>query len=66
MDPVQDEMLANFVVDSHFKSHPKHQDSDDQQSRPVITDPEVSYVVMNPPGSFCVFLSLDILYKRGL
>lgn len=43
MDPVQDEMLASFVVDSHFKSHPKHQDSDDdQQSRPVTTDEEVS------------------------
>lgn len=41
VDPVQDELLANFVVDSHFKSHPKHQDSDDQQSRPVITDPEI-------------------------
>ncbi|XP_024380390.1 DNA replication licensing factor MCM2 [Physcomitrium patens] len=42
VDPVQDEMLASFVVDSHFKSHPKHQDSDDdQQSRPVTTDEEI-------------------------
>lgn len=42
MDPVQDEMLATFVVDSHFRSHPKHQDSDDdQQSIPATTDEEV-------------------------
>lgn len=42
VDPVQDEMLATFVVDSHFKSHPKHQDSDDDpQSMPMPTDDEV-------------------------
>ncbi len=23
VDPVMDEMLATFVVDSHFKSHPR-------------------------------------------
>lgn len=43
MDPVQDEMLATFVVDSHFKSHPKHQNSDDDsRSAPVTADEEVS------------------------
>lgn len=50
MDPVTDEMLANFVVDSHFKSQPKGGHSDDKpvsesnednraSARPV--DPEV-------------------------
>lgn len=42
VDPVQDEMLATFVVDSHFKSHPKYLDSDDDpQSIPVTTDEEI-------------------------
>jgi DNA replication licensing factor MCM2 len=50
VDPVIDEMLAKFVVDSHFKSQPKganiddksvgESDEDNQASaRPV--DPEV-------------------------
>lgn len=52
VDPVIDEMLAKFVVDSHFKSQPKggniddksmgESDEDNQASaRPV--DPEVRY-----------------------
>ncbi|CAM8902433.1 unnamed protein product [Rhodiola kirilowii] len=49
VDPVIDEMLANFVIDSHFKSHPKGTHLDDrslndseedgQTSMPV--DPEI-------------------------
>lgn len=42
VDPVQDEMLANFVVESHFKSHPKHNKSDDDpEQKEEATDPEV-------------------------
>ena len=29
VDPVTDEMLAKFVVDSHFKSQPKGANMDD-------------------------------------
>lgn len=52
MDPIKDEMLARFVVDSHFKSQPKGanmedksisncQDEFDPSSMPL--DPEVHY-----------------------
>jgi len=61
VDPVQDEMLATFVVDSHFKSHPKHHDSDDDpQSIPVTTDEEVILTSFNNLVlflSFCHLLS---------
>lgn len=30
VDPVTDEMLAKFVVDSHFKSQPKGANMDDR------------------------------------
>lgn len=49
VDPVIDEMLATFVVDSHFKSQPKganlddksmNNSQDDLQSN-VSLDPEV-------------------------
>lgn len=50
VDPVKDEMLANFVVDSHFRSQPKGANLDEQaaansqedlspSARPI--DPEV-------------------------
>ncbi|KAJ8759389.1 hypothetical protein K2173_006909 [Erythroxylum novogranatense] len=52
VDPVSDEMLAKFVVDSHFKSQPKganidarslNESEDDIQAsaRPVDQDPEI-------------------------
>lgn len=50
VDPVTDEMLAQFVVDSHFKSQPKGANFDDRavnNSQDEIhasarqTDPEV-------------------------
>lgn len=47
VDPVTDEMLAKFVVDSHFKSQPKGANNDDksvsesQDASGMPTDPEV-------------------------
>eukprot|EP00249_Psilotum_nudum_P028835 c38786_g1_i1 orf=143-2887(+) len=47
VDPVRDEMLARFVVDSHFKSQPKGSNADDtsaninQDSVGDTSDPEV-------------------------
>ncbi|KAK6944611.1 MCM domain [Dillenia turbinata] len=50
VDPVTDEMLANFVVDSHFKSQPKGANIDDKsfnnsveenQALPQINDPDI-------------------------
>lgn len=50
VDPVADEMLAKFVVDSHFKSQPKgtniddrslNESQDDIQASARPTDPEV-------------------------
>lgn len=54
VDPIMDEMLAKFVVDSHFKSQPKganiagkslgnsQEDSEEASTTPV--DPEVLYL----------------------
>ncbi|CAI0463746.1 unnamed protein product [Linum tenue] len=50
VDPVADEMLAKFVVDSHFKSQPKgaamddrsmNESQEDNQATSVATDPEI-------------------------
>jgi DNA replication licensing factor MCM2 len=45
VDPVTDEMLAKFVVDSHFKSQPKGGNNDSvsesQDASGMPTDPEV-------------------------
>lgn len=49
VDPVTDEMLATFVVDSHFKSQPKGANQDDKSfsesqdvhASAVPADPEV-------------------------
>lgn len=50
VDPVADEMLAKFVVDSHFKSQPKGANIDDRplsesqedvQASAGLVDPEV-------------------------
>lgn len=48
VDPVTDEMLAKFVVDSHFKSQPKGGnleerplDEEDAESSDRTVDPEV-------------------------
>lgn len=48
VDPVIDEMLATFVVDSHFKSQPKGANLDDKSMNSqddlqsnVSLDPEV-------------------------
>ncbi|KAA8532264.1 hypothetical protein F0562_032296 [Nyssa sinensis] len=53
VDPVKDEMLAKFVVDSHFKSQPKGANLDDKsisnsqeeiEASAMQADPEVSYL----------------------
>jgi hypothetical protein len=55
VDPVQDEMLANFVVDSHFKSHPKHNENDDDpEQKEELSDPEV-IMILNSLLHFCLF-----------
>ncbi|KAK7275965.1 hypothetical protein RIF29_17093 [Crotalaria pallida] len=47
VDPVTDEMLAQFVVDSHFRSQPKGGNKDDNkplsepQDAPMPADPEI-------------------------
>lgn len=52
VDPVVDEMLAKFVVDSHFKSQPKGANLDDKpvgnsqediKASAKPSDPEVLY-----------------------
>lgn len=68
VDPVTDEMLAKFVVDSHFKSQPKGANIDDKSinesqedsqdsTRPL--DPEVVllYLVIRLAGQSVDFCS---------
>ena len=48
VDPVRDEMLAKFVVDSHFRSQPKgseemNMDGDDAPASLENLDPEVNF-----------------------
>lgn len=69
VDPVTDEMLAKFVVDSHFKSQPKGANMDDitlDESQEDIqastspVDPDVntiSYSVSHPVASELLSLS---------
>ncbi|KAJ7295046.1 hypothetical protein O6H91_Y216100 [Diphasiastrum complanatum] len=38
VDPVTDEMLAKFVVDSHFKSHPKNSQNEDTPGTRRVED----------------------------
>jgi DNA replication licensing factor MCM2 len=55
VDPVTDEMLAKFVVDSHFKSQPKGANNDDksvsesQDASGMPTDPEVLVQILLLP-----------------
>lgn len=60
VDPVTDEMLAQFVVDSHYKSQPKGSNLDDRsvnnsqdenQASAGQTDPEVLINLLAPPHS---------------
>ncbi len=42
VDPVMDEMLATFVVDSHFKSHPRANHVEEEtRTRDESADKEV-------------------------
>lgn len=41
MDPVIDEMLARFVVESHHKSHPRKEHDENASSDPTSEDEEV-------------------------
>lgn len=45
VDPIADEMLANFVVDSHFKSQPKGAVISDEElsQQSILDDPEVLF-----------------------
>lgn len=45
VDPVTDEMLANFVIDSHFKSHPKGSHLDDRAPNDSEEDARASMPV---------------------
>lgn len=48
VDPVMDEMLARFVVDSHFKSHPKtvNQEAGAEARADHVADPEVAHFLI--------------------
>lgn len=59
VDPILDEMLAKFVVDSHFKSKAKGSNLDDKsnnnsqedmESSGMMVDPEVLYNTIIPNG----------------
>lgn len=43
VDPVQDEMLAQFVVGSHLRSHPQFNDAIDEVNVSTSVDADVSY-----------------------
>ncbi|XP_077248606.1 DNA replication licensing factor MCM2-like [Tasmannia lanceolata] len=58
VDPVTDEMLANFVVDSHFKSQPKGANLDDNSIRNSQDDFPASERPVDPE-----ILSQDMLKK---
>ena len=63
VDPVRDEMLAKFVVDSHFRSQPKgseemNMDGDDAPASLENLDPEVNF------GMF--FLRYSNLHVQGV
>lgn len=57
VDPVRDEMLAEFVVDSHFKSQPKGATLDDrsminsQDDNLASPNPNDSEVLLSSPFS---------------
>ncbi|XP_043724687.1 DNA replication licensing factor MCM2 [Telopea speciosissima] len=48
VDPVTDEMLAKFVVESHFKSQPKGANMDDKSVSNSIEDPPASVRPVDP------------------
>ncbi|KAI3501923.1 hypothetical protein L1887_29951 [Cichorium endivia] len=48
VDPVMDEMLAQFVVDSHFKSQPKGANLDDKSMNNSQEDIQASAMMMDP------------------
>ncbi|KVH95745.1 DNA replication licensing factor MCM2 [Cynara cardunculus var. scolymus] len=48
VDPVMDEMLAKFVVDSHFKSQPKGANWDDKSINNSQEDIQASAMVADP------------------
>lgn len=54
VDPVSDEMLAEFVVDSHFKSQPKGATLDD---RSMNNSHEDNLSSANPNDSEVLLLS---------
>lgn len=58
VDPVTDEMLARFVVDSHFKSQPKGATIDDQSVGGYEQDSQASAVPVDPE-----ILPQDLLKK---
>ena len=70
VDPVQDEMLAKFVVDSHFKSQPKGGTIDDKsignsqeevEASGLPADTEVHYGCLDVVALKCLkFLSIFI------
>lgn len=48
VDPVTDEMLAKFVVDSHFKSQPKGATLDDRSALNSHDDDQASILPADP------------------
>lgn len=55
-DPVTDERLALFVVNSHIRSHPLYEQGDGESLAPPIEE-DVCDLSMR---SFCVFLVTDL------
>ncbi|KAJ4826063.1 MCM DNA helicase complex subunit [Turnera subulata] len=58
VDPVSDEMLAKFVVDSHFKSRPKGANMDDRSINESQEDIQASAMPVDPE-----ILPQDLLKK---
>ena len=67
VDPVADELLARFVVDSHLRSHPKFESDKEEMDVGSVQDADVSYrtFIVHPlTKNFVHRLSLKTCYAN--
>ena len=57
MDPVQDEMLARFVVGSHVRHHPNGVEKEDKEDEEEST---VSLIIFFADAIYCQLLLINV------
>jgi DNA replication licensing factor MCM2 len=55
VDPVQDELLARFVVGSHLRSHPKFEADKEEMGVGTSLDADVNFPLSLPKNDFSLF-----------